>query len=129
YYLRPWQINRTAPPNWRAAPPNWKQIPPDNWAVEINGYQFYVHLDLALHLFAQSEIDMHKYCMGLKSENPNIGFVLFGCTNDAFLEEGEHVRIINPGDIANSRTFAVIFLQRNEITFGHVPDDPLPPVA
>ncbi|MCX6760192.1 MAG: metallophosphoesterase family protein [Candidatus Nealsonbacteria bacterium] len=126
FYLRPWQINRAAPPNCRAAPPNWKQILPDNWTVEINGYQFYVHLDLALHLFAQSEIDMQKYCIEVKRENPYVSYILFGCTNDAFLEESEQVRIINPGDIANSRTFSVICLPRNEITFGHVPVDPLP---
>ena len=119
YYLRPWQMNRPVPLNW-------KIIPPNNWVVEINGYQFYVHLDLALHLFSQSEIDMQKYCMEIERENPYVSFVLFGCTNDAFLEEGQQVRIINPGDIAKSRNFSIICLPRAEITFGHVPVDPLP---
>lgn len=105
---------------------NWQQIPLDNPVVEINGYRFYVQLDLGAALVEKSEFDMHMLCLGLRRKYPEINFVLCGFTHEAFLEEGEQVRIINPGNIINDEHFAVIFLPSNEITFGCVPVPPLP---
>jgi len=104
---------------------NWEQIPLDNPVVEINGYRFYIQLDLGAELIEKSEYDMHKLCLSLRKKFPEISYVLCGLTNDAFLEEGESVKIINPGDVLKDRNYAVICLRRGEITFGHVPVDPL----
>ncbi len=107
---------------------NWQKITIENPVVPIEGYRFYVQLDLGADLLDKSEFDMHKLCLGLRRKYPEISFVLCGFTNDAFLEEGETVKIINPGDVLRDRNFAVICLPRTEITFGHVPVDPLPPL-
>ena len=105
---------------------NWTPISFANPVVEINGYKFYVQLDLGAELLEKSEVDMHKLCLSLRRKYPEISFVLCGLTSDAFLEEGQQIRIVNPGDVLNDRNFAVICLPRTEITFGHVPVDPLP---
>ena len=110
------------------APKNWHLIPGNQPVVEINGYRFYVQLDLGADLLEQSEYDMHKLCLKLRRTYHGISFVLCGFTNDAFYEEGEQVRIINPGDIVKGRNYAVISLPRVEITFSHVPIEPLPPI-
>lgn len=107
---------------------NWHHIPEEEPIVEIQGYQFFIKPDLARILLDDSEIDMHKLCLEIKAQFPYVGFVLYGGTNDAFLEEGHQVRILNPGDAVRSRNFAVVCLPRAEITFGHVPIDPLPPI-
>ncbi len=107
---------------------NWELIPSEEPIVEINDYRFYVQYDLGMDLLEKSEIDMHMLCLNLRRKFPGISFVLCGFTNDAFLEEGQEVRIINPGDILTDRNFAVICLPRTEITFGHVPLDPLPDI-
>ena len=52
YNLRPDQQN---PKN---VPKNWRQIPLDSPVVEINGYQFYVQLDLGIDLLGKSEVGM-----------------------------------------------------------------------
>jgi len=109
-------------------PENWKQIDLENPVIEVSGYKFYVQLDLGADLLGQSERDMKKLCLTLRRKHSGISFVLCGFTNDAFYEEGEEVRIVNPGDILKDRNFAVICLPRTEITFGHVPLDPLPEI-
>jgi hypothetical protein len=76
----------------------------------------------------KSEYDMHKLCLKLRRKYPRICFVLCGFTNDAFYEEGEQVRIINPGDIVKDRNYVVISLPCAEITFSRVPVEPLPPI-
>lgn len=107
---------------------NWHLISREEPVVEIQGYRFYVQLDLGVTLLEQSEYDMHLLCLKLRRKHPEISFVLCGFTNDAFYEEGEQVRIINPGDAVKDRDYAVISLPRTEITFGHVPLEPLPPI-
>lgn len=121
YNLRPDQKNLSQPKNWHL-------ILQDDPVVEINGYRFYVNLDLGASLLDQSEFGMHKLCLKLRRKHPEIGFVLCGFTNDAFLEEGEQVRIINPGDVVKDRNFAIVRLPVTEITFAHVPVEPLPPI-
>lgn len=121
YRLRPDQTSRSSPENW-------KLVPKDEPIVEINERQFYIHTNLARTLLEESEVDMSKECLKILELYPEVSFVLYGGTNEAFLEEGERARIINPGDVISSRNFAVICLPRIEITFGHVPVDPLPPI-
>lgn len=108
---------------------NWHQIPAESPVVEIEGYRFYVQLDLGVDLLDKSEREMHKICLALRRNYPEISFVLCGFTNDAFLEEGPEIKIVNPGDILKDRNFTVICLPRTEITFGHVPVNPLPGTA
>lgn len=122
YNLRPDQTHV------KNSPKNWHLIPQDEPVVKINGYRFYVQLDLGATLLEQSEYDMHLLCLNLRRKHPEISFVLCGFTNNAFLEEGEEVRIINPGDVVKDRSFAVITLPCTEITFGHVPVEPLLPI-
>ncbi len=122
YNLRPDQKNPDT------IPKNWHLISQEEPVVEINGYRFYIQLDLGAALLEQSEYDMHKLCLRLRRKHPRISFVLCGCTNDAFLEEGEQVRIINPGDTVKDRSYAVISIPCVEITFNHVRVDPLPPI-
>jgi len=120
YRLRPNQIPRSSPENW-------KLVPKNEPIVEINGRQFYIHPNLARTLLEESEVDMDKECLKILESYPEVSFVLYGGTNEAFLEEGRKARIINPGGIRSSnRSFAVICMPRIEITFGHVPVDPLP---
>lgn len=121
YNLRPDQKDPGSPENWHL-------IPQDEPVVEINGYRFYIQLDLGAVLLEQSEYDMHQLCLDLRRKHPRISFILCGFTNDAFYEEGEQVRIINPGDVIKDRNFAVIFLPCTEITFSRVPVDPLSPI-
>lgn len=121
YNLRP---NQKKP----AAPKNWHLISEKNPIVEINGYRFYVQLDIGATLLEKSEYDMYLLCLKLRREYPEISFVLCGFTNDAFYEEGEEVRIINPGDVVKDQNYSLISLPCTEITFGHVPFEPLPPI-
>lgn len=113
YNLRPDQKNERSFANWR-------QIPIENPVVEIEGYRFYVQLDLGADLMEKSEVDMYRLCLGLRRKYPEISFVLCGFTNDAFYEEGQEVRIINPGDILKDRNYAVVCLPRTEITLAQV---------
>ncbi len=110
-------------------PENWRLIEPGDPVVEINKYRFFVQLDLGAKLNEQSELDLHRLSLNLRREYPAISYILCGFTNDAFLEEGQQVRIINPGDAVKDRNFAVITLPRAEIVFGHVPVDSLPPIG
>jgi len=112
----------------KPGPERWRLIDPENPVFEINGYRFYVQHDLGATLLGESEIGMHRLCLKLRQKYPDLSFVFCGLTNNAFLEEGEQIRIVNPGDIIRDRNFAVVCLPRTEITFGHVPVDPLPPL-
>ncbi|MFA7385870.1 MAG: metallophosphoesterase family protein [Candidatus Paceibacterota bacterium] len=124
YNLREDQIRKLL--KTEKPPENWHLIERENPVVEINGYKFYVQLDLGIDLLEKSEIAMQKLCRELRRKYPEISFVLCGFTNDAFYEEGEQVRIVNPGDANQSQNMAVICLPRAEITFSNVPFDPLP---
>jgi predicted phosphodiesterase len=120
YNLRPDQ----RPP--KNAPTNWRQIPLESQeapVVEINGYLFYVQLDLGIDLLGKSEIGMSMLSMEKRRKYPEISYILCGFTNNALYVENKDVRIINPGDANKDRNFAVICLPRAEITFGHVPTE------
>ena len=121
YRLRPDQAIRSNPKNWHL-------VPKDEPLVEIDGRQFYIHPNLARILLEESEVEMHKECLKTLESYPEVSFILYGGTNETFLDEGPRARIINPGDVVSSRSFAVVCLPRAEITFGHVPVDPLPPI-
>lgn len=101
-------------------PENWYLIPLDQPIVEIEGYRFYIQLDLGLTLIKQSEFDMYTLSLELRRKHPEITFALCGFTYGAFYEEGEQVRIINPGDVVKDRNFAVIGLPTTEVTFDNV---------
>jgi predicted phosphodiesterase len=111
-----------------SVPENWKLVPANEPIVRINGRQFYIHPSLARTLLEESEVDMGKECLKILEPYPEVTFVLYGGTNEAFLWGGPRARIISPGDAKSSRSFAVICLPRTEITFGHVPVDPLAPL-
>ncbi|MCX6720185.1 MAG: metallophosphoesterase family protein [Candidatus Staskawiczbacteria bacterium] len=125
YRLRPDQI---CPRN---TPPNWHLIPKDPPIVEICERQFYVHPSLARVILDKSEAEMHRECLKISESHPEISFILFGNTNDAyFVEEMDgRTRIMNPGDALSSRNFATICFPRYIITIGRVPFDPLPPLT
>jgi predicted phosphodiesterase len=108
--------------------PNWHLVPDDRPIVEINGRQFFIHNGLARILLEESEVEMHKECLKTLEYYPEVTFILYGGTNEAFLDEGPRVTIINPGDAVSNRKFAVICLPRAEITTGQVPVDPLPEI-
>lgn len=107
---------------------NWILVQKDYPVAEINGYKFYIQLDLGASLIEKSEFDMHKLGLDIRRKYPAISFILCGFTNSAFLEEGEQIRIINPGDVVKSRNFAIVSLPTTEITFSHVEFEPLPPI-
>ena len=110
--------------------PNWKVISEENLdegaIVDINGYRFYIQLDLGLKFMTVSERGMDSIAMQIRRKYPQTEFVLCGFTREALYVEGQQVITINPGDINADRSFAVICLPRREITFGHVPYDALP---
>lgn len=111
-------------------PSNWKVLAENDLdkgaVVCINGYHFYVQLDLGLEFMKVSEAGMDSRAMQIRREHPETEFVLCGFTREALLVEGQQVTTINPGDVNTDRSFAVICLPRREITFGHVPYDALP---
>jgi predicted phosphodiesterase len=111
-------------------PGNWKVISEENLdkgaEVVINGYHFFVQLDLGFDFMTISEHNMDSRAMKIRRENPETEFVLCGFTREALLVEGQQVITINPGNTNADRGFVVICLPRREITFGHVPYDPLP---
>lgn len=120
YNLRPDQAGKI-----KSTPPNWQLISAEEPVVEINGYRFYIKLDLGINLLEKTEIDMNTLCLKLRRRFSELDFMLCGFTRNALLVEQEQSCLINPGDIVRDRNFAVICLPRNEITFGHVPLDPL----
>jgi putative phosphoesterase len=115
-----------------------KEMIPSNWAavsdehleegsiVDINGFRFYVQLDLGLKYMTVSEAGMDSAAMQIRRKYPGTEFVLCGFTREAVFVEGGQVITINPGDVNTNRNFAVICLPRREITFGNVGVDPLP---
>jgi predicted phosphodiesterase len=117
YFLREDQINPSHVPS------NWELIYGKDPIVEVGGYKFYVQLDLGVTILDQSEIDMHKLSLRIRKAYPETVFILFGSTNYAFLEEGEQVRIMNPGDTVRHRNYAVVTLPITEIVFSSI----LPP--
>jgi predicted phosphodiesterase len=119
YFLREDQENPSG------APPNWTLISQEKPIVNINGYKFYVQHDLGVTMIDKSETDMHKLSLEIREKFPETSFVLFGSTNYAFLEEGEQVRLINPGDVVRDRNYVVVTLPTTEITFGSILAPPL----
>jgi len=111
-------------------PINWHVIAEENLddgaVVDINNYRFFVQLDLGLKFMTVNEVGMDSMAMQIRRKHPETQFVLCGFTREALLLEGQQVITINPGDVSTARNFAVICLPRREITFGHVPYDPLP---
>ncbi len=120
-------LKRSNRDNWQNQfPDNWKLIDHEKPIVDIKDQRFYVKLDLALDLINLSEMGMDFLAMKIRKEFPMTNYVLCGFTNDALYHEGQQIRIINPGDINHDRNFCTICFPRHEITFGHVPIDPLP---
>lgn len=111
-------------------PGNWKVISEESLEegaiVDINGYRFFVQLDLGLKFMTVSELGMDSMAMQIRRKYPQTEFVLCGFTREALFVEGQQVITINPGDVNTDRSFAVICLPRREITFGHVPYEALP---
>jgi predicted phosphodiesterase len=106
-------------------PENWKEIPDTEPIVKINDRQFYVHSDLARILLEESGAEMHRECLKILEAYPEVGFILYSGSNNAFLQEDQRARIINPGN-AFTRSFVVLCSPRDEMTIGYVPIDPLP---
>lgn len=111
-------------------PANWQVISMENLdsgaVISINGYCFYVQLDLGLKYMVESELGMDNLAMQIRRKYPGTEFVLCGFTREALLVAGQQVITLNPGDANTDRNFAVICLPRREITFGHVPFADLP---
>jgi len=106
-------------------PENWKVISLEDLdkgaIVDINGYRFYVQLDLGLEFMKLSEIGMDTKAMEIRRLYPETEFVLCGFTRDALLMEGQQATTINPGDTNTDRSFVTIRLPDRQITFDHVP--------
>ena len=113
-------------------PSNWSVVPEvdsdEGPIVSVNGYKFYVQLDLGLKYMTVSEAGMDSAAMQIRRKHPETEFVLCGFTREALFVEGSQVITINPGDTNADRSFVVICLPRREITFGNVGFDPLPEV-
>jgi predicted phosphodiesterase len=108
-------------------PPNWKKIEmQEEPIVDINGYKFFIHPNLASILLQESEVEMNRECLEIQAQYPEISYILYGGSNETFLMGAGRVRILNPGDAVQSRNFAVVYLPVTQITFGSVPVDPLP---
>ncbi len=111
-------------------PANWKVIAEDNLdkgsEVVINGYHIFVQLDLGFEFMTISEHHMDSRAMKIRRENPETEIVLCGFTREALLVEGQQVITINPGNTNADRSFTTFCFPRREITFGHVPIEPLP---
>jgi putative phosphoesterase len=106
-------------------PANWQVIAIENLdkgaVVDINGYRFYVQLDLGLEYMQLSEVGMDSKAMEIRRLYPETEFVLCGFTRDALLLEGQQAVTINPGDTNTDRAYVTIRLPQREITFDHVP--------
>lgn len=102
-------------------PNNWQVIDPIQKVVEVNSFRFFVQLDLGTSLLEQTEVEMHSLCLSIKKDYPALDYVLCGSECNALYVEDPHTSIINPGDAYRGRSFAVICLPRQEITFGYVP--------
>ncbi len=109
-------------------PSNWMRIPLEFPVVDIEGHKLLVQLDFGALIAEQSEVGLAALSQDLLRKYPEIGFILCGFTRTAFLEEGELVWVINPGD-ARSSSFAVIGFPTTEVIFDNIPFDPLPPLV
>jgi len=106
-------------------PRNWHIISPKEPVVEIKGYHFYVQYNLGAILLDKSESDMYRLSLEVQAKYPLTNFLLFGFSHSGFYEEGQNMVLLNPGYIAHSRSFAVVALPQNEITFSRIPLEPL----
>jgi predicted phosphodiesterase len=108
-------------------PDNWHLIPKDPPIVTINERQFYVHPLLARMVLEKSEAEMHKECLMVSETYPEISFILYGNTTDAYMSEemDGRTRIMNPGNALGGK-YATVCFPRLEITLAEVPFDPLP---
>lgn len=122
YNLRPKQDDKMDKPN------NWHLIQSEYPVEDIEGYKFCVKLALGPELFNKSESQMHGISMSILSEYPEIHFLLCGSTWNSFLEEGEGLMFLNPGNASRNDNFAIIELPKYEITFGRIQPDPLHPL-
>ncbi len=124
------QFDHTALQKEASVHANWKVLAEDNLeegaVVNINGFKFYIQLDLGLKFKTVSERGMDSIAMQIRRKHPETEFVLCGFTREALFVEGQQVITINPGDVNADRNFVVIYLPTREVTFGHVPYDPLP---
>ena len=107
---------------------NWKLIDANEPIITINGYQFCVQLFLGPEIFKQSEAQMESTTDTIQTRFPETNFILCGATRNAFLEEGQKVFILNPGDVIRDKDYAVIDLPRYEITFGRIQNEPFPSI-
>jgi putative phosphoesterase len=110
---------------------NWVPITLDGnmdkgGVVDINGYRFFVQLDLGLRFAVKTELDMAMMATEIRRQHPETEFVVCGFTHNAMFFAGEQVTTINPGDVVASHSYAVISLPRREVTFGRIAYDPLP---
>lgn len=76
-------------------------------------------------ILEHSETNMHKLSLHIRKGYPETSFILFGSTNYTFLEEGEQVRIINPGDVVRDRNYSIVTLPTTEIVFSRILPPPL----
>lgn len=113
-----------------ALPNNWNQLPkpdPKNLITYfyIGPYEFCINFDLGLQLDSKSERDLNTISLEAKKDHPNLRFMFFGGSHEAFYEEGQNLLLLDPGDVISDRSYATIDLPRIEITFGSVPYDSL----
>ncbi len=106
-------------------PHNWEIISYKNPIVDVDGYTFYVKHELDVPIIDQSEFDMNNLSLEKRRDYPEVRYILFGSTNHAFLEEGQQVRILNPGDIVTSRSYVILTLPTTEILFSSILTKPL----
>jgi hypothetical protein len=76
----------------------------------------------------KSESDMYRLSLKVQSQYPETRYILYGFARNGFYEEAEKLVLLNPGNIVKDRNFAVIALPLNEITFGQIITEPLPPL-
>lgn len=125
--LSPFQVFYNLRPDQRSSlkeKDNWHLISSEKPVVDIDGYQFYVQLDLGPEFLDQSEIGMHRLSLTIQKQHPEIKFILYGLTHDAFYEEGQNLILLNPGDVVRDKDYAIIALPQYEITFGRILDAP-----
>ena len=117
-------------------PANWEQLKATEiidglniMNFQIEGHHFSVQLELGAGIGGKSEKDLDQLALEVRTKYPEVRFIFFGISRDSFLEEGQNVFILNPGDIFKDRGFALIELPLYEITFDHIPTDPLPEIT
>lgn len=96
--------------------------------IDINGFGFFIKFDLGLEYLEISEKDMNIRGMKIKKNHPGTNFIIGGSTRQAMYVEGQQASILNPGNVNTDRTFITLELPGHEITIGHIPYPPLPPI-